>query len=159
MRRSDLSAWILPFVLVTIGVVGGCSRRDGPPSIRIGAPCETCGMSVEERRFACVRRAEDRDHRYDSIECLILDERFASEPFASGSLFLADYDDGALRPADSVWVVKGDFPSPMGGGLAAFASLEGARDVMARTRGQVGRLDEIARVVRARPPLALGGTR
>jgi len=51
-------------------------------------------------------------------------------------------DRAQLCLADTVWVVQGSFPTPMGGGFAAFATEASARDVGARTKGRVGRLHE-----------------
>ena len=101
-------------------------------------PCATCGMAVEEIRFAGVVRGAGGDRQYDSIECLVkgLTERDARA-------YVSDYDQGTLHAAESVWVVKGDFPTPMGGGLAAFASLESAREVASQTHGRVLRLAEL----------------
>jgi len=92
-------------------------------------------MSVEDRRFAC-ERADARGYRvYDSIECLLRDA-----PGRSGAMWLADYDRATLHAADSLWVVRGEFPSPMGGGFAAFLERAAAERVAAATRGRVDRL-------------------
>lgn len=117
----------------------GCSRESGPPRIEIGKPCVTCGMAVQEIRFAGLLRGEKGDRQFDSIECLLKDA--ASR---DARAYLADYDGGGLHAAESVWVVKGDFPTPMGGGLAAFASIESAQDVAAQTHGKVLRLAQLA---------------
>lgn len=121
-----------------LAVVAGCSRGPGFPRIQIGKPCAMCGMAVHEVRFAGVRRTEDEDRQYDSIECLVKDGKTGG-----GKLYLADYDQGSLHAAESLWVVKGDFPTPMGGGLAAFASVESAREVAERTHGRVTRLADL----------------
>lgn len=120
-------------------VLAGCSRGSGPPRIQAGKPCATCGMAVQEIRFAGLLRGKNGDRQYDSIECLV-------EDLGSGGAqaYLADYDQGALHAAESLWVVKGDFPTPMGGGLAAFASLESAEEVAAQTHGRVVRLADLA---------------
>jgi nitrous oxide reductase accessory protein NosL len=117
----------------------GCSREPGPPRIQIGKPCATCGMGVQEARFAGLLRGADEDRQFDSIECLVQDSHVRS-----ARVYLADYDQGDLRAAESLWIVKGDFPTPMGGGLAAFASIESAREVAERTRGRVSRFAELA---------------
>jgi hypothetical protein len=96
-------------------------------------------MAVQEVRFAGLLRNGDGDRQFDSIECLVKDSNFRS-----ARIYLADYDQGDLHAAESLWVVKGDFPTPMGGGLAAFASVESAREVAERTQGRVGRFAELA---------------
>ena len=130
---------VVTLVLV-MAVLTGCSRVPGPPRVELGKPCATCGMAVHEIRFAGVLRGERGDRQYDSIECLVKDTE------ARGvQAYLADYDRGALHAAESVWVVKGDFPTPMGGGLAAFASLTSAREVADQTHGQVLRLTDLSK--------------
>jgi nitrous oxide reductase accessory protein NosL len=127
---------------VALVLAAGCARTPAEPRVRLGTPCVTCGMNVQDLRFACLRREKDGDRQYDSIECLVKDA--AGGALDGERLFLADYDEQRLHDAESVWVVKGDFPTPMGGGLAAFATLESAREVADRTHGHVGRLHELA---------------
>jgi hypothetical protein len=116
--------------------VAGCARPSGPPAIVPGTPCAACGMEVQDLRFACEREADGRWRVYDAIECLLRDA--ATVPL--GRAYLADYDRRTLSDADSMWVVRGEFPSPMGGGFAAFAGRSAADSVAAVTRGQVDRL-------------------
>jgi nitrous oxide reductase accessory protein NosL len=137
MIRAATVALVLGLALA---VSAGCSRQPGPPRVEVGKPCATCGMAVQEIRFACVARGEDGDRPYDSIECLVKDQSGRKS-----RVYLVDYDQGALHAAESVWVVKGDFPTPMGGGLAAFASLESAREVAGRTHGRVLTLADLSR--------------
>lgn len=120
--------------------VAACAPAAAPPPIRAGMRCETCGMEIRDPRFACERRAGRSWHRYDAIECLIRD---AGE-HAGAQAWLTDYDATTLHAADSVWVVQGAFPSPMGGGLAAFLSRDAADRVAAATRGRVDRLAAFA---------------
>ena len=124
---------------VVLAAVAGCSRTSSPPRVEIGTPCATCGMAIQEIRFAGLLRGDGGDRPYDSIECLVkgMTERVARA-------YLSDYDQGTLHAAESVWVVKGDFPTPMGGGLAAFVSLESAREVASQTHGQVLRLTDLS---------------
>jgi copper chaperone NosL len=121
-----------------VGLALIACATSGPPAIRIGSPCAGCGMTIEDRRFACERLARGAWKQYDSIECL------ARDGGVGGAIWLSDYDRAALAPTESLWVVRGDFPSPMGGGLAAFRDRAAADEVAARTRGRVGRLAEIA---------------
>jgi hypothetical protein len=95
-------------------------------------------MSIRDTHFACVRGSRGHYLQFDSIECLL-----RNGPARTGELiFLPDYDRAQLCLADTVWVVQGSFPTPMGGGFAAFATEASARDVGARTKGRVGRLHE-----------------
>jgi hypothetical protein len=92
-------------------------------------------MDIEDLRFGCTCSVEGHWRSYDSIECLIRDA--GAHP--GGTAWLADYDTRALHPADSLWVVKGEFPSPMSGGFAAFARRASADSVAAETNGTVDR--------------------
>lgn len=122
-------------LVVATLLLAGCAPPAGPPPIARGAPCATCGMEVGDLRFAC-ERAADRDWRvYDAIECLLAD----SSTRAGGPVFLTDYDRETLHAAESLWVVKGEFPSPMGGGFAAFRVRGAADSIAAATRGRVDR--------------------
>jgi nitrous oxide reductase accessory protein NosL len=123
--------------LAMAGSAMACSPGSRPPAIRAGMECASCGMEIRDLRFACERRADRGWRRYDAIECLLRDGTTAGA-------WLMDYDGATLHAADSLWVVRGSFPSPMGGGLAAFLSREAADRVAALTSGHVGRLDAIA---------------
>jgi len=130
MRRLVRLALVL-FALAS------CQSSNRPPAIQAGSECARCGMTIGDLRFACESQGQDGWRQYDSIECLVGDS-------PRGPIWLADYDSRALVPADSLWVVKGDFPSPMGGGLAAFRDRAAADDIASRTHGRVGRLAEVA---------------
>jgi nitrous oxide reductase accessory protein NosL len=118
--------------------LSGCAGN-GPPAIRAGNPCVGCGMSITDLGFACERRIARGWKQYDSIECLLRDA-----DADSGHAYLADYDTHTLHDADSMWVVRGSFPSPMGGGYAAFLTRRAADDIAARTEGRVSRLQAFA---------------
>jgi len=121
-------------ISIALAGAAGCARPAGPPPIVPGTRCVACGMAIEDLRFACERPDQDGWRAYDSIECLIRD----TPP--GRPAWIADYDTRTLAAAESLWVVQGEFPSPMGGGYAAFRDRAAADDVARRTRGQVGRL-------------------
>lgn len=127
--------------LALLLLVAGCAAPVGPPAIEAGTPCAACGMGIQDLRFACERRTADGWRAFDAIECLMRD--VAGAP-AIRDAWLADYDTAALLPADSLWVVHGDFPTPMGGGLAAFGRRSAADSVALATRGRVDRLGAFA---------------
>lgn len=126
--------------MLLVALAAGCAGRSGPPEIIGGTPCSSCGMGVSDRHFACERRVAGGWRVYDSVECLLRDA--GGSP--GGGVYLADYDTQALHAADSLWVVRGEFSTPMGGGLAAFLRRGAADTVAAETRGRVGRLAEFA---------------
>src|SRR5262245_36118982 len=144
MPRRDLwRALRVCVATLAMASAAGCARPQGPPAIRAGAACAACGMDVHDLRFACERApGAGNDWRvYDAIEWLIRDAAADSAAAAAGrEAWLADYDRGSLRPADSLWVVRGNFPSPMGGGYAAFLSRAAADSIAAATQGRVERL-------------------
>jgi nitrous oxide reductase accessory protein NosL len=117
--------------------LGGCAAPAGPPAIKLGRECDACGMKVQDLRFASERQVGRAWKVYDAIECLIGDTRTTP----GGAVYLPDYDGRTLHPADSMWVLKGDFPSPMGGGFAAFLDSAAANRVAAETHGRVDRLE------------------
>jgi len=141
-RGPAIAAPLATALVTALALSGtpGCAHRTGPPAISRGTPCVTCGMGVEDPRFACERNADGRFKVYDSIECLLQE---AGPAVPKTGVYLTDYDQGTLHPADSLWIVKGAFPTPMGGGLAAFASRAAAEEVASRTEGRVGRLAEL----------------
>ncbi len=137
-RAAGIVSIALITLLTALAALGiGCARDPGPPPIALGSSCAACGMSIGDLRFACERQVGESWHVYDSIECLVREE--------GGPAFLADYDTRTLHTADSMWVVHGSFPSPMGGGLAAFMARASADDVAARTDGRVDRLAAFSR--------------
>lgn len=122
-------AGILALALAACG-----PRAEGPRPIPAGAECARCGMEAGDLRFACEDERGGEFRFYDSIECLL-----QADPPA-GRVWLADYDTRILHAADSVWVVQGNIPSPMGGGFASFASREAADEVARERDGRVARL-------------------
>ncbi len=131
---------IAPLALLVIAC--GCKSDAQGPSINVGkAVCESCGMTVQDARFAAVVKDGSTVHTYDSIECLLKHRRTAGDASAAG-IWIMDFDTQTLQPASSVTIVKGDFPSPMGGGYAAFADAAQARAQAEAHQGRVGTLDQ-----------------
>jgi len=124
--------------LVAVGLVGCARPATGPRRIVAGTPCAACGMRIEDLRFACEDERNGAFQFYDSIECLL-----RAEP-AFGRAWLADYDARTLHSADSIWVVQGDLPSPMGGGYAGFLDRSTADEIASSRRGRVARLADFA---------------
>lgn len=133
MKR--IGAWILTPLLLALPAAG-CGSGDRP-RIAAGSRCAACSMDIADLRFASARKVQGRWRGYDAIECLIRDA--AATP--GGPAWLSDYDARTLHPADSMWVVKGSFPTPMSGGFAAFLDPSGADEVARETKGAVDRFD------------------
>ena len=140
-ERRHPCAWLLAAALLS---GAGCSGASGPPPIATGTPCAACGMEVRDLRFACERRADGDWRVYDAIECLMREAGTDADAMPAGAhaarAWLADYDTRTLHAADSIWVVRGGFASPMGGGLAAFRDRTAADSIAAVTSGRVDRL-------------------
>jgi len=134
-RRAPLAVAV--FAVLALAFVGaGCARRDGPPPIVKGSSCARCGMGIEDLKFAATREVASKWRAYDSIECLVADRARLED----GPAWLTDYETKALLPESAAWVLHGDFPSPMGGGLAAFADRAAAESLAVATQGTVTRL-------------------
>lgn len=138
----EVRAWSSLLLLPAL-LAAGCAHG-GPPVIARGTECAACGMPIEDLRFASARRdlaqRSTRWRVYDSIECLARDwDRNATLRDA----YAADYDQARLHRGDSLWVVHGSFPSPMGGGLATFLDRGAAQGVADQTRGVVMTLDSL----------------
>ena len=142
--RPERTAPVVLVLLVLL--VAGCSRPSGPPPVALGTPCASCGMEVRDLGFACELRRGGAYRVYDSIECLLRER-----PAPGEATYVADYDSQGLHRADSLWIVKGRFPTPMGGGLAAFLSRAAADSIAARSHGQVGPWSEAMRLLVAEP--------
>jgi len=127
---------LVVLLLVLLGVSGCARNGDGPPPIRPGTTCTRCGMDIADLKFASTRKVDGAWRAYDSIECLVADRQRA----AGGEAWLADYETKSLLSEVDVWILRGDFPSPMGGGLAAFASRAAAASLAVATHGDVLRL-------------------
>ncbi|MGE5175279.1 MAG: hypothetical protein ACM3JJ_02805 [Hyphomicrobiales bacterium] len=126
----------LALLLAAAAAVGGCAKPDaGPPRIARGTPCSACGMEVRDLRFACAVRAGSEIRVYDSIECAL--HGGAGAP--GSRVYLADFLTAALHEGDSLWVVRGDIPSPMGGGYAAFLDRTEAERVATARAGRTAR--------------------
>jgi nitrous oxide reductase accessory protein NosL len=134
-RRTVVPAAALATLLAA---AQGCGPPPALPVVPAGAACAACGMAIHDLRFACARRVDRGWRFYDSIECLL------RESPGAGTAWLADYDGKALHAADSMWVVRGELPSPMGGGLAAFRDRGAAQEVAAAVSGRMSRLHEIS---------------
>ena len=119
--------------LLAIAAAGCGPRGEGAIPIHAGTPCARCGMEVGNLKFASERVEAGRARVYDALECLRASERDR----AAGRVYVPDYDSGRLLPLDSAYVVHGHFPTPMGGGFAAFASRAAADSVALETQGDV----------------------
>lgn len=139
--------------VVILAGCGGGGAADGPPDLSGGdLRCTACGMAVSDPRFAAaIRTTGGEVEPYDAIECLVRDGRSRTGERAPAETWLSDLPTGALHPAAAMTVVLADFPSPMGGGYAAFLSAETAAVEAARRGGVAGPLAEFVAGTLRRP--------
>lgn len=141
--------------LISLANLAGCGggSAEGPPDLTTGdRRCAACGMAVADPKFAAaIRSADDGIEAYDAIECLVRDLRSRTGARAPAETWLADLPTGALQPAAEMTVVLADFPSPMGGGYAAFLSPRTAADEAQRRSGVAGSLEQFVAGTLRRP--------
>lgn len=106
----------------------------GEPRIRYGAErCARCGMIISDVRFAAAwREPSGSERHFDDIGCMAVDTR-ERHPDAATRQWVHDFENEAwLAAAGAVYVVAAKIASPMGYGVAAGATREGAERIAAR---------------------------
>ncbi len=120
-------------VLAIIAALGGCQTKPagGPPALRYGRDlCIHCGMViVDERAAAAIRTdgpAPDQPPVFDDIGCLV--DFLAKHSLTPAEVWVKDYGTKEWIPARSATFILADgIETPMGSGLAAYASADSAR--------------------------------
>ncbi|MFH2052062.1 MAG: hypothetical protein ABIK96_06305 [bacterium] len=145
----------IPAVLFVAVALMGCggAADDGPPDLSGGdLRCAACGMAVADPRYAAaIRTPEGEIAAYDAIECAVRDLRTRTGARAPAEIWLPDLPTGALHQAAGMTVVLADYPSPMGGGYAAFADPSVAAAEAERRAGVAGALDQFIAGALRRP--------
>lgn len=124
----------------------GCGSP-GPAPFRWGEDaCHFCKMTLVEKGFAAQRiNAKGKAFKYDSIECLL--EDLKAHPAQAGErLYASDRSrpEAPLSEAAGLQYLQGGaLASPMGKGLAAFASSDSARAWQARLGGELSAWDRL----------------
>lgn len=142
--------------------IAGCAREYAwpppPAEVHFGEDdCAHCRMIVSDEHFAAQRRGRDGSVRiYDDLGCLLAD---GPSPEPEGVYVRAFDGTGWVRADRATIVQSADVRSPMGFGLAAFASPDGAR--AAATPHADGRVVPLATLLRdgapPRAPLPIEG--
>ena len=133
---------VMVCLMLGAGGVGCRGGRGDAPRVALGtATCDACRMTLTDARFVAVVADGKTERAYDSIECLVRVWRASGEP-VSDAIWLSDFDAQTLRRQSELTLVHADYPSPMGGGYAAFADRDHARAEAASRNGEFGTLEE-----------------
>ena len=99
--------------------------------------------------MAMARAADGSELAFDALECLIKTQR--RRPITG--VLVSDFENpGTWIPAEQAVIARAGFPSPMGGGYAAFASPARAEAAVAARGGVLGSLaDFVAGRVKEAP--------
>jgi len=138
-------------VLLLALAVSACSVE--PQPIQLGAEeCSHCRMVIGEQRFtAQALNRQGRAFSFDAIECMA-DWAAAGEAVTADdlhSLWVADFaaPHGWIRADEATFLRSDEVRSPMGAGLTAHASAEGARSYQAELGGELLGWDEVVELV------------
>ncbi|MCC6678740.1 MAG: nitrous oxide reductase accessory protein NosL [Phycisphaerales bacterium] len=146
---SARSAALLPAALAIIAALGGCQSTPaaGPPSLRYGRDlCLHCGMVIVDERAAAAFRSDgpapDQPPVFDDIGCLI--DYLAKHNLTPAEIWVKDYGTKEWIPARSATFILADgIETPMGSGLAAYASADSARAATADLKPETLAYDQL----------------
>lgn len=110
---------------------------DRPPEIRYGLDaCARCGMTIDDPRLAgAVRTPTGEVRRYDDIGEILAD--LEESGVEAAEIWLRDFEDESWIRASDAFLVRSDLPTPMGSGLAAFATRSAAQRLAASRHGEL----------------------
>lgn len=138
------SYWRWLFLLILF--VSACAQGTAeirPPDIRYGEDvCAECNMIISDPRFAAAYAIEISAGRYqqlafDDIGDMLLYATKHPEQKIVGS-YVHDYQtEEWLDAADAHFVISSAIATPMGHGIAAFATEENAQAFALETRGEM----------------------
>lgn len=103
-----------------------------PEPVHVGSEeCAHCSMLISDRRFAAqLLNVRGKAFKFDSVECLRSFVQAGTVPATDvHSVWVTDLEagDGWIAAADAAFLSSPELRTPMGGGLAAFASAGDAR--------------------------------
>jgi copper chaperone NosL len=109
-------------------VLSSCAGpvAQGPPELHLGIDiCDGCGMAISDARYAAASASradgERRVLRFDDIGCLARWQAQGSDPQPE-ELWVRDrHSEVWVAVSGAVFLRSGDWDTPMGSGLAAFA--------------------------------------
>jgi copper chaperone NosL len=136
--------------LLLLGVLAACSIQ--PQPVHLGSEeCGHCRMVISELQFASqALTTKGKAYKFDAVECLASWVRTGDVQEADlHSLWVSDFAEPGewVRAADATFLHAPALRSPMGQGLAAFASADVARDHVRELGGHLMSWDEVLDLV------------
>lgn len=141
-------AGMLFAVALFAGGCGGGDRLSGPPTLRMGRDeCAECGMGLSEERCAAasIMRQDGVDAYvlFDDVGCMLDHEQEHHDSTVSAR-YVHDYDTKAWLEADEAFFLFAEkLQTPMGSGIGAFGSREGADAKQRQSGGAIMNWSEI----------------
>jgi copper chaperone NosL len=138
--------WI---IILAVGLLLGACSKSGegpqPPEIRFGMDtCAACGMIISDARFAAGTILTNGETRiFDDIgEMLIYHMDNPTEQVVAW--FVHDYlSEKWVNGESAYYVAESDLTTPMGYGIAAFATKETAEAFIDEHGGMIYKLDDL----------------
>lgn len=129
-------------VIVTVALLAAAcgAAVTGPPELAVDqTACGYCGMFVSEPVFAAAYRVEGQEAKvFDDIGCML--KALRAETAAPITVWLQDAAGGGwIDAGEATFVASSRIPTPMGGGLLAYASASAAEKTAQAQGGEVVR--------------------
>lgn len=126
---------VLIFAFLIVGCRENSQGLPHPVEVHLGEDvCSACGMIISDERFGAQLQQDDKDTTfYDDLGCLI---RAAPEQAKDQIIFLRSFENGGWVRSDQAFaVLSNDIHSPMGYGIATFATEQAARSYASGFQG------------------------
>jgi copper chaperone NosL len=127
-------------LLLSLLLLAGCPGGEPKPIdiVLDEDSCAVCRMAVSQQRFASeIVKTDGTAFYFDDIGCLIEMSRNAGVPEGAG-VFFVDFNSNLWLDAETAQFLHAkSLPSPMGYGLAAFASRAEAETAAAEWPGKI----------------------
>ncbi|MCP4422744.1 MAG: hypothetical protein GY805_39550 [Chloroflexi bacterium] len=140
-QKMKINYLVWPIALLVVLFLMGCSQAtnlDEPPEVLYGQDvCDECGMIINEERFAAsyVTKSEEI-RRFDDVGGMLLyDQKHQEDVHA---YWVHDFDtEDWIDAQEAVFVLDDGLITPMGWGLAPFATQEQAEAYVAENGGVI----------------------
>ena len=137
-------------MVLCVCVLGGCKPppTDGPPQVRYGQDsCIHCGMIISDERFAAATVATvdgaSRHLLFDDIGDMLAYERKHPEIQVQRRYVHDHATREWLNAAAAIYLKADGLHTPMGSGIAAFATREAAEKLSTDNPGEIADLDRL----------------